>query len=215
MEIKALHIPAANMPGEETGTPSAIVFVQLSEKKPNTNLKEYCIKEKGFYHLKKFKVLVSFWYSPSLFGAAAGQDNSIDFSVFAAIAALSEHINCQDQCGAVRFLSGVSPAMPHLPCRARHCQCSPSAAHSSRGSPTEVLNQHGRWEVLSARRANTHPSSHRSSKERQARRFLVYVFCPRCLTNSSITLRYFTNLPSPSALCEFWLLRGGGGRLYF
>lgn len=32
MEIKALHIPAANMPGEETGTPSAIVFVQLSEK---------------------------------------------------------------------------------------------------------------------------------------------------------------------------------------
>lgn len=33
MEIKALHIPAANTPGEETGTPSATAFVQLSEKK--------------------------------------------------------------------------------------------------------------------------------------------------------------------------------------
>lgn len=33
MEIKALHAPAANMPGEETETPSAIVFVQFSEKK--------------------------------------------------------------------------------------------------------------------------------------------------------------------------------------
>lgn len=32
MEIKALRIPAVNMLGEETGTPSAIVFVQLAEK---------------------------------------------------------------------------------------------------------------------------------------------------------------------------------------
>lgn len=141
MEIKALQIPAVNMPGEETGTPSAIVFVQLSEKKKKqTNLKEYYIKEKGFYYLKKFRLLVSFWYSPSPFRAPAGQDNSIDFSGFAAIAALSKHISCQDQCGTVRFLSGVSPAMPHPPRRARHCQCSPSAAHSSKGSPTEMLN---------------------------------------------------------------------------
>lgn len=140
MEIKALHAPAANMPGEETETPSAIVFVQFSEKKSNTNLKEYRIKEKGFYSLKKIKALVSFLCSPGPFRAAAGQDNSIDFSCSAAIAALSKHINCQDQCGTVRFLSGVSPAMPHLPRRARHCQCSPSAARSSRGSPTETLN---------------------------------------------------------------------------
>lgn len=33
MEIKALHIPAVNMLREETGTPSAVVFVQLAEKK--------------------------------------------------------------------------------------------------------------------------------------------------------------------------------------
>jgi len=32
MEIKALHIPAVNMLGAETGAPSAIVFVQLAEK---------------------------------------------------------------------------------------------------------------------------------------------------------------------------------------
>lgn len=58
--------------------------------------------------MKKFKALVSFWYSPSPFRAAAGQDNSMDFSGFAAIAALCKHINCQDQCGTVRFVSGVS-----------------------------------------------------------------------------------------------------------
>lgn len=29
--MEALHIPAVNMLGEETGTPSAIVFVQLAE----------------------------------------------------------------------------------------------------------------------------------------------------------------------------------------
>lgn len=103
--------------------------------------------------------MVNFLYSSSPFGAAAGQDNDIDLSVFPAIASPSKCINCQYQLPPDGFLSGASPAMPQPPpCGAGHCQCSPSAPHSSQGSPAEMLNQHGRWEVLGALGANTYPN---------------------------------------------------------
>lgn len=57
--------------------------------------------------------------------------------------------------------------------------------------------------VLRALGANRHPSSCRSSKERWACSFLVYGFCPWCLTNSSI-IRYSYRTFQPTTV--MWVL---------
>lgn len=138
----------------------------------------------------------------------------MDFSGFAAIAALCKHINCQDQCGTVRFVSGVSlqchtyPQSQALPVLTVSCSQQQRQPHRN----AELAREVGCAECTE----NKHPSIILQVRQgAPGSLLLVYVLCPQCLTKCSITFGYFINLPSPPALCEFCLLCGGGAGCTF